>query len=64
MAEHESELSHEEAREKLKDAVDAIYAVQVGYDLTEEEEAMLGDAKSSIAAVHFHSDDQEVVFDL
>lgn len=64
-AEESVELSHEEARERLLDAVDAIYDVQEGYEgLTPEGDEMLRDAKSSIAAVHFHADENEVRFDL
>lgn len=53
------------AEESLLDAVDRIAEVQNHYDeLTDEQEAMLGDAKSSIAAVHFNLGDKEVPFDL
>lgn len=63
--ESEKEVNQEEAEENLKDAVDAIAQVQNHYDdLTDEQEAMLGDAKSSIAAVHFNLGDKEVRFDL
>lgn len=64
MSEEET-LSHADARERLMDAVDAIYDVQEYYgDLTDEEQEMLKDFKSSTAAVHFHTGDGEVVFDL
>ncbi|MFC6720960.1 hypothetical protein ACFQGT_00225 [Natrialbaceae archaeon GCM10025810] len=65
MSSEEESLTHEEARERLMDAVDAIYDVQSGYDgLTEEGQEMLEDAKCGIASVHFHADEKEIVFDL
>lgn len=65
MSDSQTEMTHKEARERLIEAVDAIYDVQENYDhLSDEGVEMLSDAKSSIAAVHFHADEGEVVFDL
>ncbi|ELY68897.1 hypothetical protein [Natrinema versiforme] len=58
------ETDQEWAEEMLLDAVDNIADVQNHYDeLTDEQEDMLADAKSGIAAVYTNLDG-EVVFDL
>lgn len=57
-------ISQEEAEDLLMDAVDNLAQVQENYDaLTEDQQEMLKDSKSGIAAVYTHLDGP-VVFDL
>jgi len=56
-------MPQDEAEERLMRVVDDLAEVQDNYDLTEDQQDMLCDAKSSVAAVYMHLDG-EVVYDL